>query len=525
MKKLLAIFLLAACSVFGQQLYSVKVTQLYDYSIGQPRYIDRFINPVASSSGLLGFGADTVPIYWTLGTGLSVSNGALNVSGAPLSSIGAYSIMANNTSASAAPVGAQVIMLGTPAITDTGIFTQFTGSANSYLQSVWQNTNGGATASTDIVLNNDLGTATTHYVNLGINSSGFTGSGSLNLANAGYLFTATGDLALGTSTANAVHILANGAATDAITVSSGNAVSLPGLTSNGIVTTSGGNGALSVTATTGSGNVVLVTSPTLVTPTLGAALATSINGNIFTTGTYTLTGASGKTLTFNNSLTLTGTDATVMTFPTTTATIARTDAAQTFTGNQTFPGILNTTGTSANSGNGMVQRFRNGYATAAQAPSATTRTYITGSDLGPFTAGQLQVGTIFHWHIDLTKTNAGIASSTFDICFGTAGTTGDTARVSFTKPAGVANADDCSVDIYATIKTNSASGVVIADMVLLDNQTGAGGFLASGKYVFKATVTSGTFDTTAPTHVGLCITTGASDVYTINHVQAWSQNL
>lgn len=46
--------------------------------------------------------------------------------------------------------------------------------------------------------------------------------------------------------------------------------------------------------------------------------------------------ASGKTFTVNNTLTLAGTDSTTMTFPTTTATIARTDAAQAFTGVQTF---------------------------------------------------------------------------------------------------------------------------------------------------------------------------------------------
>jgi len=44
----------------------------------------------------------------------------------------------------------------------------------------------------------------------------------------------------------------------------------------------------------------------------------------------------GKILTASNTLTLAGTDATTMTFPTTSATIARTDAAQTFTGVQTF---------------------------------------------------------------------------------------------------------------------------------------------------------------------------------------------
>jgi hypothetical protein len=46
--------------------------------------------------------------------------------------------------------------------------------------------------------------------------------------------------------------------------------------------------------------------------------------------------ASGKTVTFSNTLTIAGTDGTTMTFPATSATIARTDAANTFTGNQTF---------------------------------------------------------------------------------------------------------------------------------------------------------------------------------------------
>jgi len=98
-----------------------------------------------------------------------------------------------------------------------------------------------------------------------------------------------------------------------------------------------------ISGVTGSGaNVVLATSPTLTTPSLGVATATSINGNTFTTGTYTLTGVTAKTLTFNNSLTLAGTDATTMTFPSTSATIARTDAGNTFTGHQTIEGVTST---------------------------------------------------------------------------------------------------------------------------------------------------------------------------------------
>ncbi|MDP2705075.1 MAG: hypothetical protein Q8O71_01600, partial [bacterium] len=79
------------------------------------------------------------------------------------------------------------------------------------------------------------------------------------------------------------------------------------------------------------------------TPAAGSfttLVGTTLNGNTFTTGTYTLTGQAGKTLTFNGSITLTGTDAQVYTFPTTTATVARTDAAQTFTGVQTFSSTI-----------------------------------------------------------------------------------------------------------------------------------------------------------------------------------------
>lgn len=54
----------------------------------------------------------------------------------------------------------------------------------------------------------------------------------------------------------------------------------------------------------------------------------------------TLTIANGKTLTANASLTLAGTDSTTMTFPSTSAAIARTDAGQTFTGDQTIAGNL-----------------------------------------------------------------------------------------------------------------------------------------------------------------------------------------
>ena len=102
------------------------------------------------------------------------------------------------------------IQLGTGlGFTDTGIAGTGVGNINSYWQFLLQNTNAGATASTDVVVNNDQGTATTHYGDFGINSSGFTGSGAFNQPGNVYLTATTGDLAIGTTTANAIHFVAN----------------------------------------------------------------------------------------------------------------------------------------------------------------------------------------------------------------------------------------------------------------------------------------------------------------------------
>lgn len=75
---------------------------------------------------------------------------------------------------------------------------------------------------------------------------------------------------------------------------------------------------------TGSGNVVLATSPTLTTPNIGAATATSINGLTITASTGTLTIDNGSTLATSGafSTTLTATATTTLTLPPLTATLA-----------------------------------------------------------------------------------------------------------------------------------------------------------------------------------------------------------
>ena len=139
------------------------------------------------------------------GTSLSLSGG---------STASAYT--ANATITGSGTTGAY--NYGALSYSDVNIFAQLSTSVNSYAQQVIQNTSAGATASADLVISNNNGTATTYYGNFGMNSSGFTGSGGFNLPNAVYLSATSGDLVLGTTTSNSIHFVTNGSATDALTI-------------------------------------------------------------------------------------------------------------------------------------------------------------------------------------------------------------------------------------------------------------------------------------------------------------------
>lgn len=83
-----------------------------------------------------------------------------------------------------------------------------------------------------------------------------------------------------------------------------------------LATPSSANLASAVTGETGSGALVFATSPTLTTPSLGAATATTINKLTITSPVNgsTLTIADGKTLSVSNTLTFTGTDSSSVAF-------------------------------------------------------------------------------------------------------------------------------------------------------------------------------------------------------------------
>jgi hypothetical protein len=83
-----------------------------------------------------------------------------------------------------------------------------------------------------------------------------------------------------------------------------------------LATPSSANLLSAITDETGSGFLVFATSPTLTTPTLGVATATSVNKLTITAPatSATLTIADGKTLTSSNTLTFTGTDSSSVAF-------------------------------------------------------------------------------------------------------------------------------------------------------------------------------------------------------------------
>jgi hypothetical protein len=101
---------------------------------------------------------------------------------------------------------------------DTGIMADFSMSTNSYNQVILQNRSAGAAASTNYIVSNNQGTASTYYGEFGMNSSGFSGVGSFALPNAVYLAAVSSDLVIGTLGNNTLRIVTNNSGTDAVTV-------------------------------------------------------------------------------------------------------------------------------------------------------------------------------------------------------------------------------------------------------------------------------------------------------------------
>ena len=228
---------------FGQSQLLVgsasTTAQIVTDSTTATRYIVGTILNTASSGGTV----------LSTGSGITIGNNLLTV--------GSLAVT-NNTGSASTSTGALVITggvgiggtlnVGTRNLTysASGLLAGFAGSINSYVQIVLQNLSTGNAASSDFIVNNDQSTDATYYGSMGMNSSTFTGAGSLNLPNAVYFTSTTGDLILGSTTANILRFVYNSGSSDSMQIT-GTAVSVlyttgSSSTTTGALTIGGGVG-------------------------------------------------------------------------------------------------------------------------------------------------------------------------------------------------------------------------------------------------------------------------------------------
>jgi hypothetical protein len=245
-------------------------------------------------SGLSLSGTVTTSGNLTLGGALDLSSPPA-IGGTSAAAITGTTLTANASTSASAANGA--IRYGTLTYSDTNHLFTLQSSQNSYVQGVIQNSNAGAAASADLVLANDVTTATTNYGNLGINSSGFTGTGSLNLPKAVYLTGTTGDLVLGTTTSNAIRFVINGGATDAATISTAGLLTANSFASSSAALTGGSVNSTPIGATTASTGAftTLSASSTVSGTGFSTYLASppAIGGTAAAAGSFTTLGATG----------------------------------------------------------------------------------------------------------------------------------------------------------------------------------------------------------------------------------------
>lgn len=178
----------------------------------------------------------TDSILFKVGNAGAVTALTIGTTGASTFGISATSPFFSATQATSGSSTNGAFTYGTMSYSDTNVMANFvSGVSTSYNQIVIENTSAGTNASANVTVANDLGTSTTNFVELGMNSSTFSGTGAFGAAGYSYVASASTDLAIGTYGANAIHFVVNTGATDAMTIASTGAVSI---TSTLAITTS-----------------------------------------------------------------------------------------------------------------------------------------------------------------------------------------------------------------------------------------------------------------------------------------------
>ena len=258
---------------------------------------------------------------------------------------------------------------------------------------------------------------------------------------------------------------------------------------------------------TGTSKPVFDTSPTLITPTIGAAIATSINKVTITapaTGS-TITITDGKTLAVNNTLTFTGTDASsvafgaggtvvyaatnVASFNGATGAVTgvssfngltgavggvTTSVANTFTALQTFSAGISTSGGTFGTPTQLVGTNITGTATAFTASNVTTNANLTGhitstgnaAVLGSFTSSQLATALT-----DETGSGAAVFANTPTLVTPNIGAATGTSLVL----SGDLTVNGTTTTLNSTTLTIDDKNIELGSVAVPDNTTAADG--------------------------------------------------
>jgi len=153
-------------------------------------------------------------------------------------------------------------------------------------------------------------------------------------------------------------------------------------------------------------------------------------------------------------------------------------------------------------------------------------TYLTGSGLVLPTGYSAQVGMVFRWCLAMTKTAAGVAAPVWSLRVGTAGSTADTARITFTSPnAQTAATDTGMVDVVAILRSvGSGTNAVLAGILTLSHANATTGLSVLGTVCVQAT--SAGFDSTPSGLIfGLSVNPGSAGVWTHQVVSAEAMNI
>jgi len=154
-----------------------------------------------------------------------------------------------------------------------------------------------------------------------------------------------------------------------------------------------------------------------------------------------------------------------------------------------------------------------------------TDTYLQNSALTLAALGPPTIGRTYHWRFIISKTAAGTATPILTVRVGTAGTTSDTARVTFTWGAGTAAADrgELEVDVMF-ISVGSGTSAVLRGKANWTTNLQTTGLTSTIKALQPAD--SGGFDSTvAGSVIGLSYNGGTSAVHDLEDMRAYTDQL